>query len=131
MAARTAFRAELKTTSASSPRSSISDQKRLDARVLLRHRIILRPFGCQINSFLTASASTDEAIRRGSGCGLHQKLVECLKPRDTVISFNYDCVMVRGSRSLRRTRRGTPLEADSSSPVGVGAQSQTNSAQRA
>jgi hypothetical protein len=38
-------------------------------------------------------ASTDDAIRGKDGCSRHRKLVAHLKPRDTVISFNYDCVM--------------------------------------
>lgn len=37
--------------------------------------------------------STDDAIRSPEGCARHRRLVECLSPRDTVISFNYDCVM--------------------------------------
>ncbi len=48
-------------------------------------------------------AATDEAIRRGSGCELHQRLVEHLTARDTVISFNYDCVM---DDALRRAGDG-------------------------
>jgi hypothetical protein len=38
-------------------------------------------------------ASTDEAIRAKDGCTRHRNLVNYLKPRDTIISFNYDCVM--------------------------------------
>ncbi len=37
--------------------------------------------------------STDVAIRTSPGCGLHRRLVDGLSARDTVISFNYDCVM--------------------------------------
>lgn len=37
--------------------------------------------------------STDAAIRGSSGCSLHRQLVEVLKPKDTLISFNYDCVL--------------------------------------
>ncbi len=48
-------------------------------------------------------AATDEAIRRGDGCKLHRQLVEQLKARDTVISFNYDCVM---DDALRRAGDG-------------------------
>src|SRR6266508_6074521 len=48
-------------------------------------------------------ASTDEAIRSGQGCKLHRRLVECLRPRDTIISFNYDCVM---DDALRRSGDG-------------------------
>jgi len=48
-------------------------------------------------------ASTDEAIRSGDGCKLHRRLVEHLRPRDTVISFNYDCVM---DDALRRAGDG-------------------------
>lgn len=45
-------------------------------------------------------AATDEAIRTGDGCSRHQELVSCLDARDTIISFNYDCVM---DDALRRT----------------------------
>jgi hypothetical protein len=48
-------------------------------------------------------ASTDEAVRAGDGCLRHQRLVELLNPRDTVISFNYDCVM---DDALRRAGDG-------------------------
>jgi hypothetical protein len=37
--------------------------------------------------------STDAAIRGSEGCEHHQRLVEQLQEKDTVISFNYDCVM--------------------------------------
>jgi hypothetical protein len=43
--------------------------------------------------------STDAAIRESGGCRLHKLLVEHLRPRDTVISFNYDCVL---DHALRR-----------------------------
>jgi hypothetical protein len=36
--------------------------------------------------------STDPAIRKHGGCELHGALVNELKARDTLISFNYDCV---------------------------------------
>lgn len=48
-------------------------------------------------------ASTDDAIRKNDGCSRHQRLVDCLNPRDTVISFNYDCVM---DDALRRAGEG-------------------------
>lgn len=48
-------------------------------------------------------ASTDDAIRSGDGCSKHQRLVDCLNPHDTVISFNYDCVM---DDALRRSGDG-------------------------
>lgn len=38
-------------------------------------------------------ASTDDAIRKEAGCSRHRTLVDALRSRDTVISFNYDCVM--------------------------------------
>ncbi len=44
-------------------------------------------------------ASTDDAIRIGDGCTNHRTLVEHLRPRDTVISFNYDCVMDHALRT--------------------------------
>ncbi len=48
-------------------------------------------------------ASTDEPIRKHKGCVHHKRLVECLEPRDTVLSFNYDCVF---DDALRRTGDG-------------------------
>lgn len=48
-------------------------------------------------------ASTDEPIRKHKGCTHHRRLVECLEPRDTVLSFNYDCVF---DDALRRTGDG-------------------------
>jgi hypothetical protein len=47
--------------------------------------------------------STDYAIRHRSGAPHHDKLVEYLRPRDTVISFNYDCVI---DDALRRIGGG-------------------------
>jgi hypothetical protein len=38
-------------------------------------------------------ASTDAAIRKYSGCMRHRRIVEVLRPRDTILSFNYDCVI--------------------------------------
>lgn len=38
-------------------------------------------------------ASTDEPIRKHKGCAHHKNVVRCLEAHDTVISFNYDCVM--------------------------------------
>ena len=48
-------------------------------------------------------ASTDEAIRTRAGCSRHDDLVAALQPRDTVISFNYDCVI---DDALRRSGDG-------------------------
>jgi hypothetical protein len=48
-------------------------------------------------------ASTDEAIRANEGCKHHRTLVTHLRARDTVISFNYDCVM---DDALRREGGG-------------------------
>jgi hypothetical protein len=45
-------------------------------------------------------ASTDDAIRSRAGCSHHDKLVAILAARDTVISFNYDCVI---DDALRRS----------------------------
>ena len=42
-------------------------------------------------------ASTDEPIEAG-GCTHHRRLVEHLEPHDTVVSFNYDCVIDRTLR---------------------------------
>jgi hypothetical protein len=44
-------------------------------------------------------ASTDDAIRVGDGCTHHRALVDHLRPRDTVVSFNYDCVMDHALRT--------------------------------
>jgi hypothetical protein len=46
--------------------------------------------------------STDAAIRSAGGCKLHQ-LVEDLKAKDTIISFNYDCVI---DHALRQSSDG-------------------------
>jgi hypothetical protein len=44
--------------------------------------------------------STDASIRKGGiGCTLHRDLVAGLRPKDTIISFNYDCVV---DHALRR-----------------------------
>jgi hypothetical protein len=43
--------------------------------------------------------STDIAVRQGGGCALHQRLVEQLQAKDTLITFNYDCVL---DHALRR-----------------------------
>jgi hypothetical protein len=43
--------------------------------------------------------STDAAIRRSGGCELHARLVACLRPKDTLISFNYDCVLDHALRT--------------------------------
>jgi hypothetical protein len=43
--------------------------------------------------------STDAAIRRSGGCELHGDLVTCLQPKDTLISFNYDCVLDHALRT--------------------------------
>lgn len=37
--------------------------------------------------------STDVAIRKSGGCQRHRSLIQGLEARDTVISFNYDCVI--------------------------------------
>lgn len=44
-------------------------------------------------------ASTDAAIRERSGCTHHRTLVSHLRPRDTIISFNYDCVVDEALRA--------------------------------
>jgi hypothetical protein len=45
-------------------------------------------------------ASTDDAVRVGDGCDHHRDLVKHLQPRDTIISFNYDCVMDHALRTF-------------------------------
>lgn len=37
--------------------------------------------------------STDAAIRASAGCAHHEKLVQSLEEKDSLISFNYDCVL--------------------------------------
>ncbi len=41
----------------------------------------------------TLEISTDVAIRKAGGCKLHKQFVAGLEAKDTVISFNYDCVL--------------------------------------
>jgi len=41
----------------------------------------------------TLEISTDVAIRKSQGCTRHKKFVENLRPRDVLITLNYDCVM--------------------------------------
>jgi hypothetical protein len=38
-------------------------------------------------------SSTNQIIQSTGGCDLHQKLVKHLTPRDSIISFNYDCLI--------------------------------------
>ncbi len=47
--------------------------------------------------------STDVAVRQGGGCELHERLVAELRPKDTIITFNYDCVL---DHALRRHAAG-------------------------
>ncbi len=47
--------------------------------------------------------STDVAVRKGGGCELHERLVGELEAKDTVITFNYDCVL---DHALRRHGAG-------------------------
>jgi hypothetical protein len=42
---------------------------------------------------LVLEASTDAGIRTAGGCEHHQRLAQQLEPKDTIISFNYDCVI--------------------------------------
>lgn len=48
--------------------------------------------------------STDAAIRSAGGCLLHERLAEVLRPKDVIISFNYDCVMDHALRSVAATK---------------------------
>lgn len=43
--------------------------------------------------------STDAAIRSSTGCRIHEELVAALDPKDTLISFNYDCVLDHALRT--------------------------------
>ncbi len=47
--------------------------------------------------------STDVGVRKGGGCQLHEQLVGELRAKDTVITFNYDCVL---DHALRRHAPG-------------------------
>jgi hypothetical protein len=51
----------------------------------------------------SADVSKRSSVATLHPCGYHQSVVESLKARDTVISFNYDCVM---DDSLRRHATG-------------------------
>lgn len=51
--------------------------------------------------------STDAGVRRAGGCSLHAALVAKLEPRDTVISFNYDCVLDHALRQHAAGRWST------------------------
>jgi hypothetical protein len=42
---------------------------------------------------LVLEVSTDAAIRTAGGCERHQRMVEHIQAKDTIISFNYDCVV--------------------------------------
>jgi hypothetical protein len=52
---------------------------------------------------LVLEVSTDAAIRSAGGCEHHQEMVRHLKAKDTVISFNYDCVL---DHALRQSTHG-------------------------
>jgi hypothetical protein len=52
---------------------------------------------------MVLEVSTDAAIRTAGGCELHQTLVQALRPKDTIISFNYDCVV---DHALRQSADG-------------------------
>jgi len=38
-------------------------------------------------------SSTDKILRSDGGCERHKTLVNALRKGDTVLSFNYDCLM--------------------------------------
>lgn len=52
---------------------------------------------------LVLEVSTDAAIRTAGGCEYHERMVGGLKAKDTIISFNYDCVI---DHALRRSGKG-------------------------
>ena len=52
---------------------------------------------------MVLEVSTDAAIRTAGGCAHHQELVRHLKAKDTIISFNYDCVV---DHALRQSANG-------------------------
>jgi hypothetical protein len=62
--------------------------------------------------------STDVSRRASPTCDYHEKLVRALDPRNTVISFNYDCVMDHALRRHGRAngRRGTAIAC----PIRIG-----------
>ncbi len=51
----------------------------------------------------SADVAKHESLARNSPCGYHASIVNALAPRDTIISFNYDCVM---DNSLRENGKG-------------------------
>jgi SIR2-like domain len=52
---------------------------------------------------LVLEVSTDAAIRTAGGCEYHERMVQHLAAKDTIISFNYDCVV---DHALRRSATG-------------------------
>jgi hypothetical protein len=52
---------------------------------------------------LVLEVSTDTAIRSAGGCERHEQMVRHLQAKDTVISFNYDCVL---DHALRQSTHG-------------------------
>ena len=52
---------------------------------------------------LVLEVSTDAAIRSAGGCELHEQMVRHLRAKDTLISFNYDCVL---DHALRQSTQG-------------------------
>ena len=52
---------------------------------------------------LVLEVSTDAAIRTAGGCEHHERMVQHLRAKDTIISFNYDCVV---DHALRRFATG-------------------------
>jgi hypothetical protein len=51
----------------------------------------------------SADVAKHESLARSNPCGYHAGIVNALAPRDTIISFNYDCVM---DNALRENGKG-------------------------
>jgi hypothetical protein len=52
---------------------------------------------------MVLEVSSDAAIRTAGGCEHHEELVRHLRAKDTIISFNYDCVV---DHALRQSANG-------------------------
>ncbi len=51
----------------------------------------------------SADVAKRESLARRHPCSYHARIIEALEPRDTIISFNYDCVM---DEALRENGKG-------------------------
>ena len=56
------------------------------------------------------AAVLDEAIGREPKCQFHKRLVECLKPKDTILSFDYDW-LIDYTLKTQRNKKWNPRKA--------------------